>query len=343
MKKREFSWKLPRPEKTAAVVRYGAIGDAIQTSSIFPLLKEDGYHVTLYCQSGPGYEVLKHDPHIDRFIVQDKDNVPPQFLQEFWDETKKKYDKWINLSESVEGTLLAVPGRANHDWPNEVRAKFMNRNYLEWTHDLAQLPHIFSPKFYSTLEEKAWARKTILRMGRRNVLWSLSGSSGHKVWPWLDQIVARLMTDYTDVHVTLVGDEFCRLLETGWEAEPRVHCQSGKWTIRESMAFAEVADLIIGTETGLLNAAGHMEVPKIITLSHSSEEMLTKHWVNTTALKQPAGVGCAKFPCRQLHYDWKYCPQDIGTGTSLCQFHIDPEAMWGAVVGYLGRPERMVA
>ena len=340
---RTFSHQNPKPEKTAAVVRYGAIGDAIQTSSIFPLLKDDGYHVTLYCQSGPGYEVLKHDPHIDRFIIQGKDQVPPQFLQEFWDETSKKYDRWINLSESVEGTLLAIPGRANHEWPNEVRAKFMDRNYLEWTHDLAQLPHIFQPKFYSTLEERAWARKTASRMGRKNVLWSLSGSSGHKVWPWLDQIVARLMTDYDDVHVTLVGDEFCRLLESGWEAEPRVHCMSGKWSIRESMAFAEVADLIVGTETGLLNAAGHMDVPKIITLSHSSEEMLTKYWRNTTSLKQPAGVGCPKFPCRQLHYNWKYCPQEPETGTSLCQFHIDPEMMWSAVLKYLGEPQRMVA
>ena len=46
------SWKLPKPEKTAAVIRYGAFGDMAQTSSLFPALKEQGYHVTLYCQAG---------------------------------------------------------------------------------------------------------------------------------------------------------------------------------------------------------------------------------------------------------------------------------------------------
>lgn len=337
---RLFSWQDPKPAKTAAVIRYGAIGDAIQTSSIFPLLKADGYHVTLYCQSGPGYEVLKHDPHVDRFIIQDKDAVPPHLLDEFWRETKVKYDRWINLCESIEGTLLAIPGRANHEWPNDLRAKYLDRNYLEWTHDLAQVPHVFNPKFYSTLEEKAWARKTAQRFGARNILWSLSGSSGHKTWPWLDQMIARVMLDYPETHVVLVGDALCEMLEVGWEKEPRVHCMSGKWTIRESMAFSEVADLVVGTETGLLNAAGHMDVPKIITLSHSSEEMLTKHWKNVTALKQPSG--CAKFPCRQLHYNWLHCNQHE-TGASVCQAMIDPEMMWDAITAVLGKNVRRAA
>lgn len=333
---RAFSWKDAKPSKTAAVIRYGAIGDAVQTSSLFPALKEQGYHVTLYCQGGPGYDAIKHDPNVDRFIIQGKDQVPPAFLQEFWDYTKKKYDKWINLCESVEGTLLAIPGRVNHEWSNEIRAKYCDRNYLEWMHEIADLPPPYRPKFYSTTSEKVWAKQKAKSYGKTNILWSLSGSSGHKVWPHLDTVLARVMLAMPDTHVVLVGDEFCRLLETGWENEPRVHCMSGKWTIRESMAFAEVADLIIGTETGLVNAAGHMEVPKIITLSHSSEEMLTKHWTNVIALKQPSGIGCAKFPCRQLHFSWDYCPKHEETGTSLCNFHIGPDMMWNAILKSVG-------
>lgn len=337
----EFGWRKPKPAKTAAVVRYGAQGDMIQMSSVLPWLKEQGYHVTLYCQAGPGLEVIKHDPHVDRFIVQGKDEVPNQFLGEFWTETRKKYDKWINLSESVECTLLASPGRSNFEWPNSARAALLDRNYLEWTHTLAEVPPPYRPKFYSTPTEREKARWTAQKWGRRNVLWSLAGSSGHKVWPHLDMMVARIMTDYPDTHVVLVGDDACRLLETGWEAEPRVHCQSGKWTIRQSMAFAEVADLIIGTETGLLNAAGSMDTPKIITLSHSSPEMLTKHWKNTISLQQPKGVGCAKSPCRQLHGGndtsaWLDCPKHEETGTALCQYHIGPEQMWTAIQAVLG-------
>src|SRR3990167_1571313 len=344
----EFSFRSPKPAKTCAVVRYGAQGDMAQITSLFPWLKAQGYHITLYCQPNLGYEVVKHDPYIDRFILQGKGHVPDVFLVEFWDYTAKKYDKWINLCESVEGTLLAVPGRVQFEWPNELRAKYLDRNYLEWLHELAQVPPPYRTKFYATPEEKAWARKKAQRWGRKNILWSLAGSSGHKVWPHLDAVIARLMLAYRDVHVVLVGDQFCRLLECGWTKEPRVHCKSGEWSIRESMAFAEVADIIIGTETGLLNAAGCMETAKIITLSHSSREMLTKHWKNTVVLEQPQDVGCAKHPCRQLHgHDgtnpWLHCPQDKATGTALCQFHIDENMMWDAVVSVLGEPERIVA
>ncbi len=288
---------------------------------------------------------MKHDPHVDRFIIQDQNNVPPQFLLEFWNDTKKKYDRWINLSESVEVTLLAAPGRVQWEWPNKLRQKYLNRNYLEWTHELADIPPPYRPKFYSTPEEKAWARDKARSYGRRNILWSLSGSSGHKVWPHLDAVVAGVMLQYPDVHIVLVGDEFCTVLEAGWEKERRVHRQSGKWTIRQSMAFAEVADIIIGTETGLLNAAGSMDAWKIVTLSHSSPEALTKHWKNVIALE---GSGCSKHPCFQLHgaeghSPWLDCPQDKETGTAMCQVSIGPERMFSAIEHIFGKEIRMVA
>ena len=108
--------------------------------------------------------------------------------------------------------------------------------------------------------------------------------------------------------------------------------------------MCEVVDLIIGTETGLLNVAGSMPVPKIITLSHSSPEMLTKHWLNVTVLSQPKGVGCPKQPCRQLHGGndmdpWIDCPRQEETGTALCQYHIEPKTMWAAVERILGRAD----
>ena len=351
---RQFSWKLPKPAKTCAIVRYGAIGDNLMASSILPSLKEQGYWIDFYCQTGPGYEAIKHDPHVDRFILQGKDEIPPQLLKEFWDETMTRYDKWINLCESVETSLLAAPGRTPFEWPNLVRAKMMDRNYLEFTHEVAGVPPPYRPKFYSTVDERAWARKTAQQWGRKNILWSLSGSSGHKVWPHIDPVIAQIMLEWDDVHVVFVGDEFCKILELPWEKERRCHLKSGKWTIRQTLAFAEVADLVIGTETGVLNGAGCMDTPKIITLSHSSEEMLTKHWTNVTVLKQPEGVGCPKRwaenggACRMLHGangadPWLACPQEPSTGTAMCQFHISPEKMWLAVEDALTHQVRKAA
>jgi hypothetical protein len=83
----------------------------------------------------------------------------------------------------------------------------------------------------------------------------------HKTWPYLDKIVAMILTNTTGC-VVLVGDESCQLLEQNWEAESRVVRRSGVWSIRQTLAFIDQADLLVGPETGVMNAAGLHPVPE---------------------------------------------------------------------------------
>jgi ADP-heptose:LPS heptosyltransferase/predicted SAM-dependent methyltransferase len=323
-----FSYDAPKPEKTAAVVRYGGIGDMIQAASILPELKKQGYHITFYTTDS-GKEVIEHDKNIDEFYIQGRNQVPREALTYFWDNEKKKYDKWVNLSESVEGTWLTEEHRSSHAWPLSVRNKYLNANYLEFIHDLAEVPHTFHARFHATPEEKQKAKWEKNKLGKV-ICWSLSGSAVHKRWPWMDHVIARILLE-TDYKVVLMGDEVCQLLERGWENEKRVICTSGKWSVRKSLAFAEQADLVIGPETGLLNAVGMLPVPKIVMLSHSSETNLTLHWKNTAALK-PANVKC--FPCHQLHTTWDHCvkvTEGPGYGSALCQHEISIDQVWDAI------------
>lgn len=313
-----------RPKKSAAVVRYGGIGDMLQAASVFPGLKAQGFHVTVYT-TPLGHEILKHDPNVDAFYLQDTDQVPNEALGEFFEHEAAKYDRWVNLCESVEGSLLALPGRAMYAWPHEARHKLLNQNYAAVTHDLAQVPHKFAARFYATPEEKAWAQAERAKIKGRVICWSLSGSSVHKAWPWTDTVVARLMLKHPDTHVVLMGDALCQMLENGWQQEPRVHCRSGKWTVRQSLAFVETADMVIGPETGLLNAVGMLPMPKIVMLSHSSRENLTKHWMNTVAL-EPKGVSC--FPCHKMHYGWDGCQRNDESGAAQCQHAISADQVW---------------
>lgn len=325
-----YSCNLPKPAKTCAIARYGAFGDLIQASSIYPELKKQGYHITLYTVKA-GYEISKHDPHIDKFVIQGQDQVPNHVLPEFWNSLRKKYDKFINLSESVEGTFLALQGRTNHLWPHSLRHKRLNVNYLEFAHDLAEVPHTFHQKFYATDEEMTWAKAKKKKIGGTVILWSLSGSAVHKTWPHLDTVIARLMIQQPDVKVVLVGDELCQLLEQGWEKEPRVLCKSGVWSIRQSLAFAQVADIVIGPETGVLNAVGMESVPKIIIMSHSSPENLTKHWKNTTALEPKTEC----YPCHRMHYNFEFCHREEHTGCAQCAVDITPDQVYQSISNIL--------
>ncbi len=328
--KHRYSYREPKPEKTCAIVRYGAFGDAVQTSNVLPQLKAEGYHLTVYTTE-IGHEILKNDPHIDKFVIQGKDQVPNPELGQFWESVKQKHTKFINFSESVERSLLAMPGDMKHGWPQEMRHKHLNHNYLEFMGDIAGVPYHKKQKFYATDEEKAWARKTKASVEGNVILWSLSGSAVHKAWPHLDAAIARIMLRDRTTRVVLVGDQLCQLLEQGWEAEPRVLCRSGKWTIRQSIAFAQVADLVIGSETGVLNAIAFDQTPKIVAMSHSSIENLTRDWANCISLEPKT----ACYPCHQMHYNFDYCPRDEATGVSQCQADITVDEMCAAIFAQL--------
>lgn len=318
----------PANRKRACVVRYGGFGDMLQAAFIFPALKAQGFHVTVMT-TPRGQSVIEHDPNIDAFYIQDDDQVPNYLLTDFWEYQAKKFDRFINLSESVEGTLLALPGRANHSWSHEVRHKYMNRNYGEWTAELAGVPYKAEGHFYPTEAEKE-SIGAMVDPDRFNVVYALSGSSQHKFYAGQDAVIANILLDIPNVHIYMTGDAACAILETGWESEPRITRLSGEQTIRETLTLAQMVDVVIGPETGVLNAvAFEPSVAKVCLLSHSSVENLTKHWLNSYPI-EPVGISC--YPCHRLHYGMRYCREHEETGTAMCQMSIDPERVFSAVV-----------
>lgn len=350
-----------RPDSSCLVIRYGAFGDHIMASSVLLLLRERWGHVT-YNSDPRGYEILKHDPHVDAFFIQEKDQVPNAGLGAYWKALSNGFDRVVNLSESVEGTLLAVPGRKEHDWPDEVRRTILGSvNYLERHHDLAGVAHRFRPAFHPSPAEAAWAARRRRRIGGRLVLWCLSGSSVHKTYPWVGDMAERILRE-TDWRLAFVGDRDDRPLEelvgqqalaavghapraqiyrTGHAGIVRAVAQrfgrrvtfaAGRWPIRRTLALARLADVVAGPETGVMNAVSHEPtVAKVAMLSHSSHRNLTQHWVNTAVLEPDrAKVPC--FPCHRLHYTREFCPADPASGAARCAASIPP----GAVVAAIG-------
>lgn len=331
------SWRLPKTtKKTACVVRYGGFGDLIQTANILPTLQEQGYHVTVMT-TPKGQDILRHDPHVDAWWIQDKDQVPNHELNAYWDVVGKKFDTFINLCESVEGTLLAMPGRANHRWPDAVRHKHMDVNYLEFTAELAGIPYESRAKFYPSKQEDKAARARLLP-GGLNIVFALAGSSQHKFYPGQDAVIANILREHPQCRIFMVGDEACKILQMGWEKERRVVFLSGELSIRDTLALAKVADVVVGCETGVLNAVAFEPNRKVVLLSHSSNENLTKHWENTFVMVPPATLGC--YPCHRLHYTMDFCAEDPETGAAMCQRLIDPIDVYNAITY---QPEEAIA
>ena len=120
-----------------------------------------------------------------------------------------------------------------------------------------------------------------------------------------------------------------------------LHVIGTAWPIRDAMAFAQQAELVIGQETAITNAVAQEPMLKIVLLSHSTVENLTKHWVNTSSLHGDA----ACYPCHQIHYTqngWHHCNHNKATDGAQCQADITVERVIAVVDRHFGAPVRFV-
>ncbi len=327
----------PHPAKRACIARYGAMGDMIMVTPLIRRLAEDGYHVTVNCTrySSP---ILAYNPYVHNIILQERDAIPNPDLGEYWREWEPEYDRYINLSESIEGRLLKVEGRRDFFTHQSWRHAECNRNYYDFTLGLGGYPTAagLRGELYFNSEEERTARRFRDKFRDKFfVLWALNGSSHHKIYGLLAPVLADWLDAHPDAIAVTVGDKAAK---AGEFEHPQVVRKAGEWPIRQSLAMTKYADVVVGPESVMTNAAGCFNTPKITLLSHSSHENLCKYWLNDFCLEpDPALAPC--YPCHQLHYSKESCPLaniiDTETGEKLAE---GPRCAMGAITG-----ERMLA
>lgn len=315
--------------KKAILIRLGAYGDLVMMTPVLRKLKEDGYHVTVNVKKNQSDAALKNNPHIDKFIYHDADFKGD--LHAHWRELAKDYDKVINLSGSIEEYLLKREGTPEFNWPMEKRHGFCNLNYYDHTLEGSGYPvkGMNGELYFSPLEIQEAKRFRRKLAGKFVILWSLSGSSFHKTYPYHEYVMNALLNKYDDVVILAVGDALCEVFEPGLRHE-RIKNHVNKWTMRKSMIMTKFVDCVVGTDTGLVVAAGCFDTPKVIMLSHSSTENLTKYWKNVTPLQ--AGVECQ--PCHRLIYTLEACPLEPGLKAPLCMSRLPAKRVFEAIEHY---------
>ncbi|MBF0508961.1 MAG: hypothetical protein HQK57_08555 [Deltaproteobacteria bacterium] len=308
--------------KKALVIRYGAIGDHIMASTLLPYLKADGFQV-YYQYTMDGKNILRGNPHVDVFLKHDE-SIPHPDLPHYWDGLGSGYDRVVNLSESIERRLLLFhQDRERYELPLAERQALGQKNYYEETvrcGGYEPVGPVRGELFFSPAQT-AWARSFMRRLrGTRVILWILSGSAVHKAYPHAEQVGLDTLARHKNVVIVTVGDELCRLLE--WN-HPRTINKAGRWPLWKSLIMSRYAHLVIGGETGVMNAAGCFDTPKICLLSHSSKENLTKHWVNDFSIPSPAACS----PCHRMIYDASaQCPKRHPvTRATPCMDQIGPK------------------
>ena len=298
--------RTPDPHKRACVARYGAMGDMIMVTPLLKQLKEDGYHVTVNA-TPYSIRMLDNNPYIDNLIVQEREAIPNPALGPYWDMWRKEYDRYINLSESIEGGLLKVENRPDFFTHKSWRHKTCNVNYYDRTLELGGYPEIKGRNgelFFSSSEERKAKEFFDKLKDKFVVLWALHGSSHHKIYPMMEPTMREWLETHRDSVLITVGDKMAQLLEF---EHPQAIPKSDIWSIRESLIATKYVDAVIGPESMITNASGCYDTPKIVFLSHSSAENLTKYWKNCYSLEPDTTIAPC-YPCHMLHYSPESCP-----------------------------------
>ena len=301
-------------QKTAVVCRYGAIGDAIQVTPLLRTLKNDGFHVTVNCTPATAC-VYENSSCVDDLLLIEKYTIPTTHLHEYHAVLKKKFDLFINLCESIERTLLLEPKDAHlFNLPKWAREKRCNINYTDWILALGGYGHITgrNPELYlSEYEQHMIHLFREKQKGRFLVQWALAGSSWHKIYPFADEIMLELADEIQEIEFYLCGGPEIRMLDF---ENKKIHPRIGQWLWRQSIIMPSVMDLVIGPESGVINAASAFDTPKICLLTHSSKENLTKYWKNDYSLESEA----ACHPCHRLVHETEGCPLDKQFNLPVC-------------------------
>ncbi|MDI6789404.1 MAG: methyltransferase domain-containing protein [Thermodesulfobacteriota bacterium] len=305
----------PRDRNNAViVVRYGGFGDMVIAAPIFRMLKEQGHYVIANCSSESVF-VLEGNPYIDEFIIQTRYTIPLTQLSEYFDSLSKQYNaRIINLCESMERSLLIIKESDPDLWnlSHEERHKRCNVNYSEAALAKAGFTVGARPELYLTKSEEVLARFfREQHEGYFKLMWQASGSSWHKLPPFTSDVIDELLETYPDMKAFLTGGSNVAMVD--WN-HPRLLSRIDKWNPRQSMALTKYMDCVVSPETGILNAAGAFNTPKIGMLTHSSKENLTKYFVNDYSVESSAP--CA--PCHKMIYELEDCPRDSELGLPVC-------------------------
>jgi hypothetical protein len=315
--------------KKVLMMRPGsALGDAVFVTPIPRILAERGEEVHVCCEADVR-PVFENNPHIAGFI-----ECPKPHKWDGWEakyrELETQFDHIYHTHGHVEVGLLH---RTDVCWgkvPNAHQRKEVaaGKNYQDSIFESIGLEERgLLPEFYFSDAENKMRfelRQLLDKDKKKLVVWQWDGSTLSKLLVWAPKWLRETMNYYSDtVHYVYAEDAN---LKAQIPADERVLDALGKFSVRESIMATSIADLVIGPESFIVNAAAAWPIHKILFLSHSAPENLAKYYINCDCITPNAEVTC--HPCYLIQIDFQRVYDPVKRG--ICREFVRNCNVWDA-------------
>lgn len=273
------------------------IGDALMMTPAIRLLAEQGHEVYVVSR-GPVKDIFENNPHVAGFADAPEDFASQEDYDAWQEECFKNYERIVPLAWTVEKAYLHRTDGYFGDIPSleERRRAAAGHNYYDRNLVAAKLlPRPVLPELYPTeIEQESLRRLAVEKeqLGYKVVLWNTMGSTMNKFLSPVGFWIKALCEQVKDVRHYLLN-AYPVAIPSIPQDNPNIIEASGVWNLRMSMLMTSIADLVIGPESAMVNAAGCFATPKIILYSHSSPDNLGRYYLNHF----PIVPKCECHPC----------------------------------------------
>jgi ADP-heptose:LPS heptosyltransferase len=320
------------------LIRDAAIGDGLMITPALHDLHDKGYEVHVACKKIVGEAVYACNPYVHCLHRLERCETMLERDQKI-DAIKAKIDPYLcfDMAGTCEGQFLYHSSCPEYFMGVELRrALAADANYYEHINCRVLGCERTKPELHvSAIESRFWTHLRASTLGNKYVQVQLMGSSFNKNYPWWPIVVKGLQELHPRLVVLLTGPPEATLLELACtehgcdESRLWATCGDERFTLRDALVSTKFVDLFIGPETGVTNAAGCFDTPKIVLLSHSNHRNLCDTWQNVYSIQAP--VACS--PCYRIvgigdpcDYITEHEDERIA-GALRCMAAIDPQSI----------------
>ncbi len=239
------------------LIRFGAIGDVVETTGLLRSLKKAGFCVHYLTGKVPS-TLLSKDMDLDKLLVLEKKSYINLFkLGKIL--KKEKYDYIINLHPSMRTKFLCLLAKPQKTLVYKKSYKYhaVENFFMTAAAELPQLKLDDKIELFLSDEEKQWAENSLDKKIR--ICFNIGATPKRQGRRWQlvhwAELAKKILEKYDAQIFVIGGNEDIQEAEKLVNLVPQIKSFAGETSLRETAALTYCSNIVISGDTGPLHIA----------------------------------------------------------------------------------------